>query len=107
MSYGAYFVHFLWAMPLMLAMSLYLVYQTVGVSAFAAIGIMTAMAPANGQIAKLFMSRQKALNKVRDERVNFLTEVLQGVRLIKMLAWEEKILSLVGKLRDAEMVYIR
>jgi len=34
---------------------------------------------------------QKSTVELRDKRVEYLTELFQGARLIKMLGWEDKL----------------
>lgn len=106
LSFGAYFIHFIWAMPLQLAIALYLIYRQVHWAGFAAIGVMVLMAPLNGLIAKRFMNIQIAINTARDSRVKLLTEMVHGIKLVKLLAWESKICDLLNKKREEELEHI-
>merc|ERR1719502_824980 len=64
------------------------------------------MAPLNALVAKMFMSFQIGVNKARDGRVKLTTELLQGVKLVKMLGWEDGINELIGTKRREEMKWI-
>merc|ERR1719163_1920125 len=49
---------------------------------------------------------QIGVNKARDQRVKLTTELLQGVKLVKMLGWEEGVNQLIGAKREDEMRWI-
>merc|ERR1719163_1949263 len=49
---------------------------------------------------------QIGVNKARDQHVKLTTELLQGVKLVKMLGWEEGVNELIGAKRKEEMKWI-
>jgi hypothetical protein len=50
---------------------------------------------------------QRGIEKCRDNRVNLLSEVLTGIRVVKMNTWERPFLAkLEGKRRD-ELYHLR
>lgn len=54
----------------------------------------------------MFMKRKKCL-VFTDKRIRIITEVLQGIRLIKSYAWEGFYVQQVGLLRSKEVQAIR
>ena len=54
----------------------------------------------------MFTQRKKGL-KFTDKRVRIITEVLQGIRLIKIYAWEAFYVQQIGLLRTKEVQTIR
>ena len=54
----------------------------------------------------MFTQRKKGL-KFTDKRVRTTTEVLQGIRLIKIYAWEAFYAQQIGLLRTKEVQTIR
>jgi ATP-binding cassette subfamily C (CFTR/MRP) protein 1 len=54
----------------------------------------------------MFTQRKKGV-KITDKRVRLTTEVLQGIRLIKLYAWEAFYTHQVGELRTREVKTIR
>ena len=54
----------------------------------------------------MFTQRKKGL-KFTDKRVRIITEVLQGIRLIKFYAWEAFYVQQIGMLRTKEVQTIR
>ena len=54
----------------------------------------------------MFVQRQKGV-KITDKRVRLITETLQGIRLIKLYAWEDFYVRQIGKLRKEEIKFVR
>lgn len=54
----------------------------------------------------MFTQRKKGL-RFTDKRVRITTEVLQGIRLIKIYAWEAFYVQQIGLLRTKEIQTIR
>ena len=54
----------------------------------------------------MFTQRRKGL-RFTDKRVRITTEVLQGIRLIKLYAWEAFYIQQIGLLRTNEIQAIR
>lgn len=102
-GFAFFFLGFLWSMPLMFICGVVFLYQQLGVAAFVCIVIMVLMYPLNNLLAKQLLTLSRSTNISRDARIKLLTEVLHAARLIKMLAWENKIGDLVGAKRNDEM----
>lgn len=98
--------NFMWSMPFMLVVGVALLYTRLGVAAFVPLVIMGLMHPVNNLIAKRLMKNSREVNQSRDNRVKLLTEVLHALKLVKMLAWENKVYSLVETKRQKEMVEV-
>ncbi|KAI9335034.1 hypothetical protein DFJ73DRAFT_34803 [Zopfochytrium polystomum] len=56
-------------------------------------------APLAGYLNKKFFE----IKKLRDQRVNAMNEVLQGIKIIKLLAWEKEFEKKVDGLREKEL----
>jgi hypothetical protein len=50
---------------------------------------------------------QKQTVERRDKRVELLTELLQGIKLIKLLGWEQSMIDKLDKTREAELHSIK
>eukprot|EP01047_Picozoa_sp_COSAG01_P033242 COSAG01_NODE_2438_length_7692_cov_5.703016_3_plen_176_part_00 len=50
---------------------------------------------------------QKQTVERRDKRVELLTELLQGIKLIKLLGWEQSMIDNLDKTREAELHSIK
>ena len=80
--------HDTWSIPLVIAIGTYQLYTFLGVSALLGVGSMVLVLPAQRWCQKNLKKYNEALMKKRDERVDFTSEVLQGikVRLAEMVA---------------------
>lgn len=44
---------------------------------------------------------------VKDSRIKIMNEILNGVRVLKLYAWEEAFIASVDQIRQKELRYIR
>ncbi|NWX30630.1 MRP7 protein, partial [Notiomystis cincta] len=95
--------HELWSLPVQLAITLYLLYQQVGVAFLGGVTLAVLLVPINKIIAyRIVMNSQKML-KHKDTRVKLMTEFLCGIRVIKFHAWEEHFSSRINACRAKEL----
>ena len=80
-----------------------LLWQEIGPAALAGTGVFFLLVPAQlGAIRYLQRLRRRTV-KASDERVKFTSEVLAGVRSVKMHAWERPLTELIMRLRKLEL----
>ncbi|XP_009792251.1 ABC transporter C family member 14-like [Nicotiana sylvestris] len=99
-------LHSLWMMPLQLAASLLLLYYYLGVSMFAAFGLIV-----GSMICTLYITRknnqfQFELMMKRDSRMKAINEMLGNMRVIKFQAWEEHFKEKIQSLRNEEFSWL-
>ena len=93
----------LWLCPLEIIIAVFYIYQELGVATFAGVGVMVLMLPVNGLIAKLTERLQSKQMKLKDERVKNMSEILNGIKVIKLYAWEQSFMNLVLCIRHKEV----
>ncbi|KAJ3033391.1 hypothetical protein HDV00_006388 [Rhizophlyctis rosea] len=74
-----------------------------GVPGFAGVAAMLITIPLTALIARWATKVQERLMESTDKRVTIMNEVLNGIRIIKYLAWEPQFLDRILKARDAEL----
>ena len=74
----------LWSAPLQLVLCMLSLYQLLGISMLAGIGVMIIMIPVNGLTAKIMQSLQKQQMKSKDARTRLMTEILNNIKSIKV-----------------------
>ncbi|EDV94851.1 probable multidrug resistance-associated protein lethal(2)03659 [Drosophila grimshawi] len=100
-------VHFLWLAPLELIVVTFLMYQKIGPAAFFGVALMCLFLPMQAYLAKK-TSVLRLLTALRtDERVRMMNELISGIQVIKMYAWEKPVGKLVELMRGKEMICIR
>ncbi|XP_055543163.1 multidrug resistance-associated protein 1-like [Wyeomyia smithii] len=82
------YVHVLWSAPLIIALCIYLLYDILGPAVFAGLAVMVVMTPITGYIAGKMKSLQVQQMRIKDERVKQMNEILSGVKVLKLYAWE-------------------
>jgi ABC-type multidrug transport system fused ATPase/permease subunit len=97
------FFHLLWASPIQVALSTWLMVEFLSWPAFVAIGIMLVMYPITVLIANLLRRVRHRMAPYTEKRVRLVSELVQGIRVVKMNRWEIPILDRIFVERREEM----
>lgn len=65
------------------------------------------MFPLSALIATRLRSLQAKQMKVKDERVKSMNEILSGMKVLKLYAWEPSFETLIGDSREKELTFLR
>ncbi|KAI9149560.1 ABC transporter 7 [Paramyrothecium foliicola] len=102
------YLHFLCAAaPTQLIISVFLLWQVMGLSAIPGIVVMVFLLPVNYFLAQGFNITSKNILAATDKRINITNEVLQNIRIIKYFAWEHRFSYMIGEKRQAELKALR
>ncbi|XP_022215922.2 probable multidrug resistance-associated protein lethal(2)03659 [Drosophila obscura] len=100
-------VHYLWVAPLELIVVTYLMYIEIGVSSLFGVAVMLLFLPFQSYLGKR-TSVLRLMTALRtDERVRMMNEIISGIQVIKMYAWEKPFGKLVELTRFKEMQCIK
>ncbi|XP_053420094.1 ATP-binding cassette sub-family C member 4 isoform X2 [Nycticebus coucang] len=97
------FLHFLWAGPLQAIAVTVLLWMEIGVSCLAGMAVLIILLPLQSCIGKLFSSLRNKTAAFTDARIRTMNEVITGIRIIKMYAWEKPFADLIANLRRKEI----
>ncbi|KAM6180104.1 ATP-binding cassette sub-family C member 4 isoform 2-T2 [Erethizon dorsatum] len=97
------FLHFLWAGPLQAIVVTALLWVEIGVSCLAGMAVLIVLLPLQSCIGKLFSSLRSKTAAFTDARIRTMNEVITGIRIIKMYAWEKSFADLIASLRKKEI----
>ncbi|XP_022358424.1 multidrug resistance-associated protein 4 isoform X4 [Enhydra lutris kenyoni] len=97
------FLHFLWAGPLQAIAVTALLWMEIGISCLAGIAVLIILLPLQSCIGKLFSSFRSKTAAFTDVRIRTMNEVITGIRIIKMYAWEKSFADLITHLRRKEI----
>ncbi|KAH8318690.1 hypothetical protein KR074_001766, partial [Drosophila pseudoananassae] len=100
-------VHYLWLAPLELILVTYLMYLEIGVSSLFGIAVMLLFLPFQSYLGKRTSVLRLRTALRTDERVRMMNEIISGIQVIKMYAWEKPFGKLVELTRFNEMVCIK
>jgi ABC-type multidrug transport system fused ATPase/permease subunit len=102
------YLHFLWAnTPVQVVVAVVLLYNILGYSSIAGIGMMVILLPINMYVASQFSKIQKLILAATDARIHTTNEVLTNIRIIKFFAWEQRFIGLVNEKRHVELKHLR
>ncbi|XP_055295156.1 multidrug resistance-associated protein 1-like [Sitodiplosis mosellana] len=97
------YIHEIWSCPLKIALALYFLYDLLGYSAFAGLAVMIILIPLNGFFGNKVLNLQIRQMKNKDERVKMMNEILSGMKVIKLYAWEPSFEDQVQNIRGKEI----
>lgn len=101
------YLHVLWSGPMVIGIAIWMLWQYLGYAVLAGLGVMILMIPLSGVIAAKLRDLQIVQMKIKDERVKSMNEVLNGMKVLKLYAWEPSFEKLILGTRDKEMVVLR
>uniref|UniRef100_A0A8C8RCD8 ATP-binding cassette sub-family C member 10 n=1 Tax=Pelusios castaneus TaxID=367368 RepID=A0A8C8RCD8_9SAUR len=99
--------HEVWSLPFQFAITLYLLYQQVGVAFLGGLALALLLVPVNKVIANRIMENNKEMLKHKDTRVKLMTEFLCGMRVIKFYTWERHFSTRINACRARELQRLR
>ncbi|GAA6077744.1 ATP-binding cassette sub-family C member 3 isoform X1, partial [Tachysurus ichikawai] len=95
------FLNMLWSAPLQIILALLFLWQTLGPSVLAGVAVMVLLIPFNAVIAMKTRAYQVEQMQYKDARIKLMNEILNGMKVLKLYAWElsfkEKILHIRQK----------
>ncbi|XP_033248599.1 multidrug resistance-associated protein 1 isoform X5 [Drosophila miranda] len=101
------YLNMIWSAPLQIGLALYFLWQQLGPSVLAGLAVMIILIPVNGVIASRIKTYQIRQMKYKDERVKLMNEVLSGIKVLKLYAWEPSFEKQVLDIRDKEIATLR
>ncbi|XP_035783639.1 multidrug resistance-associated protein 1-like [Anopheles albimanus] len=101
------YINMIWSAPLQIALALFFLWQILGPSVLAGLAVMIILIPVNGVIANMIKTLQIKQMKNKDERVKLMNEVLSGIKVLKLYAWEPSFEQQVLKIRDKEVKVLK
>ncbi|XP_040281246.1 multidrug resistance-associated protein 4 [Bufo bufo] len=97
------FLHFLWAGPLQAIAVTVLLWIEIGPSCLAGMAVLFILMPLQTILGKFFTSLRGKTATFSDTRIRTMNEVIAGMRIIKMYAWEQSFTDLVNEIRKNEI----
>ncbi|XP_059160756.1 multidrug resistance-associated protein 1-like [Physella acuta] len=101
------YLYFIVSTPFQLALSIYMLYDQLGVAVFAGLGVMCLAVPVNAFIGYFLRTYQLQQMKLKDKRMKLMTEILSGIKVLKLYAWEGSFEKKVEEIRRQELTIIR
>lgn len=101
------FIHLLWSCPLQIALAILFLWFELGPSVLAGLAVMVLMVPINGLLANKARTIQVDNMKYKDKRLKIMNEILSGIKILKLYAWEPSFQAQVEELREEELKVLK
>ncbi|XP_066560841.1 ATP-binding cassette sub-family C member 3 isoform X2 [Amia ocellicauda] len=101
------FLNMLWSAPLQIFIALYLLWQYLGPAVLAGVAVMILLIPLNAAIAMKTRAFQVELMQYKDARIKLMNEILNGIKVLKLYAWEISFKEKVLEIRQNELNILR
>ncbi|XP_046739582.1 multidrug resistance-associated protein 1 isoform X10 [Diprion similis] len=101
------YINMIWSAPLQIVLALYFLWGTLGPSVLAGLAVMIILIPVNALIANKVKTLQIRQMKCKDERVKLMNEVLNGIKVLKLYAWEPSFEQQILKIRNKEIQVLK
>uniref|UniRef100_A0A915PJI9 Uncharacterized protein n=1 Tax=Setaria digitata TaxID=48799 RepID=A0A915PJI9_9BILA len=103
----ASFIMLFWSAPFQILLAIYFLWRLLGVAVIAGLTVLFATIPLTSYISLRMKSCQGKQMKLKDERLKLVSEILNGIRIIKFYAWEKSMQKLVLEIREKEIAVLR
>ncbi|XP_044597664.1 multidrug resistance-associated protein 1 isoform X4 [Cotesia glomerata] len=101
------YINMIWSAPLQIGLALYFLWYELEVAVFAGLAVMIFLIPINAVIANKVKTLQIRQMKSKDERVKLMNEVLNGIKVLKLYAWEPSFEQQILKIRNKEIKVLK
>ncbi|XP_016840840.1 multidrug resistance-associated protein 1 isoform X8 [Nasonia vitripennis] len=101
------YINMIWSAPLQIALALYFLWQILGPSVLSGLAVMIILIPVNALLAGKVRNLQIKQMKNKDERVKLMNEVLSGIKVLKLYAWEPSFEEQILKIRNKEIKVLK
>ena len=99
------FISFLVIGPLQSALIIYLLISMIDVSILSGLIIMVLVVPTQIVCGKIYDHFRRITSHKCDKRINLLTEIFNGIKVVKMYCWETPFKIIIDELRKRELFY--
>ncbi|KAM3870280.1 ATP-binding cassette sub-family C member 8 [Diretmus argenteus] len=97
----------LWAMPVQIIVGVILLYYLLGISALIGATVIAVLAPVQYFVATKLSRAQKSTLEYSSERLKKTNELLRGIKLLKLYAWEHIFCDSVEETRGKELTSLQ
>uniref|UniRef100_A0A4W3I1D3 Multidrug resistance-associated protein 1 n=1 Tax=Callorhinchus milii TaxID=7868 RepID=A0A4W3I1D3_CALMI len=93
------YINMMWSAPLQVTLAMYFLWQNLGPSVLAGVAVMILLVPINSMIVTQM--------KEKDNRIKLMNEILNGIKVIKLYAWELAFKEKVMQIRRKELKVLK
>lgn len=88
--------------PLKVGIGFYLLYDYLGWSMLVSMAILPLLIPLNIFVGRKLTNLNKKRDEIKDKRVKLMNEIVTGIKVLKLYAWEDSFIDKVNSIRAEE-----
>ncbi|KAF9173923.1 hypothetical protein BGX21_011267 [Mortierella sp. AD011] len=96
-----------YGIPIEFGLSAYQLYYLLGNAAWIGIGFMIVTLPIPALLFRAFMKLFRKVMDSKDDRIDYLNEMLSAIRIVKFFGWESKFVEKITASREEELKQIK
>nr|XP_031313708.1 multidrug resistance-associated protein 1-like isoform X2 [Camelus dromedarius] len=96
-------VNLLWSAPFQILMAMSLIWQELGPAVLAGVAVLVFVIPLNAFVATRMKQLKKSKMRNKDKQIRLLYEILHGIKILKLYAWEPSYKKKVIEIREQEL----
>jgi len=96
-------INMVWSSPLQIIICIILIWYQLGVATLAGLGVMILFVVFNGFMTNIIKRLQARLMIEKDKRNKLINELLNGIKVLKLYAWEIPFINVIYKIRELEI----
>lgn len=100
------YINLLWSAPFQIIVAIVLLYRELGWPVFAGVACMALFLPCNAFLAGRIKLLQTKMMKTKDERIKQMNEILSGIKVLKLYAWENSFIANLFGYRNRELRFL-
>ncbi|KAJ1974317.1 Transporter of the ATP-binding cassette (ABC), partial [Dimargaris xerosporica] len=93
--------------PITMAVGVYYLYRLLGFSSGAGLLVMALSYPFNQMAFSIAVGLEDKANTISDRRISAVTELLNGMRIVKLFGWEPKFMARIRSIRQDQLKVIK
>jgi ATP-binding cassette subfamily C (CFTR/MRP) protein 4 len=101
------FLNYFLLTPFQIVGYMILMYEQIGYASFTALGTMILLGMIQSSFSPLFKKFRSSTVSNRDERMKSISDMIAGILVVKLYAWETPFMDKIKKLRDTELKFIK
>ncbi|KAF8788621.1 Canalicular multispecific organic anion transporter 2 like protein [Argiope bruennichi] len=100
-------INLVWSCPMRIVLVMVLLWQYLGVASLAGVFVMLLIMPITTKLASTSHKLQKKQMGWKDARLRQMGEILSGIKVLKLFAWENAFMKTIGSIREKEAVTLK
>lgn len=101
------YLHAVWYSFFQVALAMYFLWIELGPACLAGLATIILSIPITGFVSRYMKKQQQVISAIRDERIKVTNEILGGMKVVKLQAWEPDVKQRIEAIRERELFIYR